>query len=383
MSSTYAGVLRWDHDAASRGTISLLDVFVSRKVGPLMSDAKGSQDSQAPRESRQRNALAWRFYGGLGILLILMLLIVALAIPHMPWGDESYRSPEILAGAAVLLGFCYLAFFLWTRRALFEPLMALQAWASKIRQGEFGARFSDTRSRDTGDLSQNVDRLSEWLEALAEERDRELQAQRDRLEERTQLANELHDSLAQTLASLKFQIRVLDDTLRQDSERAIWHEMERIEGSIDEANVELRELIAHFRAPVSQHGLVSGIRRLLSRLRKEAGIEVVLQNQGVEPQVPAEVETQLLRIVQEALANVRKHSAAHMVRVLLSQDARGRCRIIIEDDGEGMSGEDAPGIESHHFGLSIMRERAASINAELVIESEPGEGTRVAIELDL
>lgn len=361
----------------------MLDVFASRKVGPLMSDAKGSQDSQAPRESRQRNALAWRFYGGLGILLILMLLIVALAIQHMPWGDESYRSPGILAGAAALLGLCFLAFLLWTRRALLEPLMALQAWASKIRQGEFGARFSDARSRDTGDLSQNVDRLSEWLEALAEERDRELQAQRDRLEERTQLANELHDSLAQTLASLKFQIRVLDDTLRQDSERAIWHEMERIESSIDEANVELRELIAHFRAPVSQHGLVSGIRRLLSRLRKEAGIEVVLQNQGVEPQVPAEVETQLLRIVQEALANVRKHSAAHMVRVLLSQDARGRCRIIIEDDGEGMSGEDAPGIENHHFGLSIMRERAASINAELVIESEPGDGTRVAIELDL
>ncbi len=348
-----------------------------------MSDAMGSQDSQAPRESRHRNALAWRFYGGLGILLILMLLIVALAIQHMPWGDESYRSPGILAGAAMLLGLCLLAFFLWTRRALLEPLMALQAWASKIRQGEFGARFSDTRSHETGDLSQNVDRLSEWLETLVDERDRELQAQRDRLEERTQLANELHDSLAQTLASLKFQIRVLDDTLRQDSERAIWHEMERIESSIDEANVELRELIAHFRAPVSQHGLVSGIRRLLSRLRKEAGIEVVLQNQGVEPQVPAEVETQLLRIVQEALANVRKHSAAHMVRVLLSQDARGRCRIIIEDDGEGMSGEDAPGIESHHFGLSIMRERAASINAELVIESEPGEGTRVAIELDL
>ncbi len=61
-----------------------------------MSDAMGSQDSQAPRESRHRNALAWRFYGGLGILLILMLLIVALAIQHMPWGDESYRSPEIL-----------------------------------------------------------------------------------------------------------------------------------------------------------------------------------------------------------------------------------------------------------------------------------------------
>ncbi|MEK9940929.1 MAG: ATP-binding protein, partial [Gammaproteobacteria bacterium] len=112
-------------------------------------------------------------------------------------------------------------------------------------------------------------------------------------------------------------------------------------------------------------------------------IEVVLQNQSIESQLDSETETQLLRIVQEALANVRKHSRAHMVRVLLTQDAVTHLRIVIEDDGEGMSEEKTVESEAHHFGLEIMRERAESIQAELTIESEPGEGTRVAIELNL
>ena len=203
-----------------------------------------------------------------------------------------------------------------------------------------------------------------------------------RLEERTQLANELHDSLAQTLASLKFQIRVLDDTLRQDSESAVWQEMERIESSIDEANVELRELIVHFRAPLSRHGLIPGIRRLLSRLRQETGTETVLQNQADDAELSSEEEAQVLRIAQEALANVRKHSRANMVRVLLSCDSIHRLRLIIEDDGVGMVMHLDQRETEGHFGLAIMHERAGSIGAELMIESEPGDGTRIVMKLD-
>ncbi|MBT5886753.1 MAG: hypothetical protein HOH56_03035 [Acidiferrobacteraceae bacterium] len=232
-------------------------------------------------------------------------------------------------------------------------------------------------------LGEDINRLAEWLESLAHEREHELQAQRDRLEERAQLANELHDSLAQTLASLRFQVRVLDDTLRQDNESAVWQEMERIQGSLDEANVELRELIAHFRAPVSKHGLMPGIRKLLSRFRKETGTEAVLQNQAPDVELGAEEENQVLRIVQEALTNARKHSRANMVRVLLSEDNAGRFRVIIEDDGIGFT----PGAEDRdtdrHFGLAIMRERAEAVGAALGVESEPGEGTRVVVELSL
>ena len=131
----------------------------------------------------------------------------------------------LLASTAILL-LSLAAMLLGVQRWLLGPLLALRDWASSIRQGDFSSRLPRSDNSKIGELVDDINRLSEWLEALADERERELQAQQERLNERTQLANELHDSLAQTLASLKFQIRVLDDTLRQDSESAIWQEME-------------------------------------------------------------------------------------------------------------------------------------------------------------
>lgn len=200
-----------------------------------------------------------------------------------------------------------------------------------------------------------------------------------RMEERALLANELHDSLAQTLASLRFQVRVLDDTLRQDNESAIWQEMERIEASLDEANTELRELIAYFRAPIDRRGLIPALETAVSRFRKESGIEAVFQNQWDNRDLPSEHEVQITRIVQEALANIRKHSEADMVRVLLTRARDEAYRVVIEDDGLGIALSETDRGDLDHFGLSIMQERAARIDGELRIESEPGEGTRVVV----
>lgn len=200
-----------------------------------------------------------------------------------------------------------------------------------------------------------------------------------RMEERALLANELHDSLAQTLASLRFQVRVLDDTLRQDNESAIWQEMERIEASLDEANTELRELIAYFRAPIDRRGLIPALETAVSRFRKESGIEAVFQNQWDNRDLPSEHEVQITRIVQEALANIRKHSEADMVRVLLTRARDEAYRVVIEDDGLGIAMSETDRDDLDHFGLSIMQERAARIDGELRIESEPGEGTRVVV----
>jgi len=88
------------------------------------------------------------------------------------------------------------------------------------------------------------------------------------MEERTRLAHELHDSLAQTLASIRFQVRVLDETLHQGDEAGVWQELERIENSIDDANTELRELIAHFRAPMDKRGLIPAIEQSVERFRQ-------------------------------------------------------------------------------------------------------------------
>ena len=201
-----------------------------------------------------------------------------------------------------------------------------------------------------------------------------------RFEDRSAIANELHDSLAQSLASLKMQVRVLDDTLRQDNEVAIWKEMENIQAGLDEANIELRELITYFRLPVDGNGVVSAIEKAVSRFRLTSSIEAVLQNHWPAVNLPVEYERQVLRIVQEGLANVRKHSGADMVRILLNQahDAR---RVLIEDDGIGMSL--TSGETDNHFGLSIMQERAGSIGATLQLESEPGDGTRIILTLPI
>jgi len=199
------------------------------------------------------------------------------------------------------------------------------------------------------------------------------------MEERTRLANELHDSLAQSLASLRFQVRVLDETLHSGKESALWQELEIIENSIDEAYTELRELIAHFRAPVDQRGLVPSLEKIIQRFREETGMVIFLQKEWDRARLPANLEMQVLRIVQESLANIRKHSQAHTVRVILRCDRHGNYMVLIEDDGVGFDKPELEGHPGEHVGLSIMQERAQHLGGTLRIESEPGEGTRVQL----
>jgi len=369
--------------SCKRVWFSRVQTRVGKNFQPVMKTPKSqSSAGSANRGIRWRYLLPKRFFWWSGLVLLLTFSCVVLAVMlSRPNGSHAFLQGLLVVATAVLL-LSLAALLLGVQRWLLGPLLALRDWASSIRQGDFSARLQKTDTGAISELSDDINRLAEWLESLAQERERELQAQHQRLEERTQLANELHDSLAQTLASLKFQIRVLDDTLRQDSESSVWQEMERIESSVDEANFELRELIAHFRAPLSRHDLIPGIRRLLSRLRKETGTETVLQNQADDAELSAEEEAQVLRIVQEALANVRKHSRANMVRVLLSCDSIHRLRLIIEDDGIGMVMHPDQQQTEGHFGMAIMHERAGTIGAELMIESEPGDGTRVVIILD-
>lgn len=200
------------------------------------------------------------------------------------------------------------------------------------------------------------------------------------MEERNRLAHELHDSLAQTLASLRFQVRVLDETLRGGKEPDVWHELEKIENNIDEAYAELRELITHFRAPIDKRGLIPAVEHLIERFQYQTDISIFLQKEWNVLHLPASIEVQALRIIQESLNNIRKHSQAHTVRVILRSDTQGDCSILIEDDGIGI--KDVPDSDvtlGDHLGLSIMHERAKRIGGTVKIESEPNEGTRILL----
>lgn len=199
------------------------------------------------------------------------------------------------------------------------------------------------------------------------------------MEERTRLAHELHDSLAQTMASLRFQVRVLDESLRKGEEPAVWSELEQIENNLDIAYAEVRELITHFRAPIDKRGLVPAVEHLASRFRNQTGIQVFLQQEWNIVQLPANIEVEVMRIIQESLNNIKKHSQAHTVRVILRSEPQGDCYILIEDDGVGIDTTLDNDSEEDHYGLNIMSERAKRINADLKIESEPGEGTLITL----
>ncbi len=199
-------------------------------------------------------------------------------------------------------------------------------------------------------------------------------------EERNMIANELHDSLAQTLASLRFQVRVLDQSLQPTSDYMAITSLEQVEHGLEEAYTDLRELIAHCRGSIEQQGLIPSIERVVSKFREETGIHILLQCECQDPDMPANMEMNIYRIVQEALTNIKKHSNAHIVRVLLNCDNHGRFRILVENDGRGFDKKAIKSKDGQHLGLTIMQERARHLGGQLRIESEPEEGTRIELK---
>ncbi len=238
---------------------------------------------------------------------------------------------------------------------------------------------AESKGRD--DVQYLLDTIGNHLGiAIAKQRSDEEAHRLSIIQERTALAHELHDSLAQTLASLRFQVRMLEET--QELENVgpkSRSELDRIRNALDEAHNELRELLNNFRAPVDQRGLAPALEKLAQRFRQETGTPIFFQKSCRQINLGASEEMQILRIVQESLVNVRKHAQAHTVRVLLTCQGDNEYTVLIEDDGVGFENASPSGNPGEHIGLSIMEERAHRLGASIRIESEPGEGTRVEL----
>jgi two-component system nitrate/nitrite sensor histidine kinase NarX len=219
--------------------------------------------------------------------------------------------------------------------------------------------------------------LGEFIERTNIEENKRRQLIKD---ERNTIANELHDSLAQTLASLRFQVRVLDHNLQPVADFRSIKTMESVEHALDEATTDLRELIAHCRIPIEQQGLIPAIERAVEKFRKETGIHILLQSEEHVLPLPSNIELNAYRIVQEALTNIKKHANAYIVRVLISRDDDSNIHILIENDGNGFDQRKIHSSAGEHLGVSIMKERAKHLGGELKIESEFDEGTRVELK---
>jgi two-component system nitrate/nitrite sensor histidine kinase NarX len=198
------------------------------------------------------------------------------------------------------------------------------------------------------------------------------------VEERNMLGNELHDSLAQTLVSLRLSAKLVGELLHRKDLKAAQLEVQRLQSSVEEAHTNLRDLLANFRSRMDERGLAPGIAELVARFESETGVAAFFQNECVEISLSPAQEIQVFRIVQEALANIRKHADAENVRVLFQSEDGLNYRLIVEDDGHGIPPVSLaqPG---ERVGLAIMHDRARHLAGTLLIESDPGEGTRLSL----
>mgnify|MGYP002336024974 CR=1 FL=1 len=198
------------------------------------------------------------------------------------------------------------------------------------------------------------------------------------IEERNTIGNELHDSLAQSLVSMRLHVKLLGEMLYRKDVHNAQYEVRRLHSGLEEAHTSLRELLANFRSRMDERGLVPAIEDMVMRFQEETGIASYFQNECGEVILSPAQEIQVFRIIQEALANIRKHSDAHTARILLRNEGGDTYHMLIEDDGLGMT-PTTPTLRGEHVGLAIMRERAERLAGTLQIESDSGEGTRISL----
>jgi len=193
--------------------------------------------------------------------------------------------------------------------------------------------------------------------------------------ERSLLAQELHDSIAQSLAFLKMQVGLLRDALRRGDPDATDRTLGEIDAGVRESYGDVRELLVHFRTRTSAEDIEPALRTTLAKFEHQTGLPVELGIEGHGVPLPPDVQVQVLHIVQEALSNVRKHAHATSVGVRVRQAPDWTFEV--RDDGCGFDAA-RPSGESH-VGLRIMRERAARIGARLRVDSAQGKGTAVVL----
>ena len=258
-----------------------------------------------------------------------------------------------------------------------RPIREIDEVAARVWRGDFAARVrpSITADADTSRLGRTINLL---LDGLQQDRVqlRALAAQTIRAqdEERSRIARELHDSVAQSIAALGYQLAALSG---QTTDEALARQLVELRGFTGEILEEVRALshVVHPRV-LEDLGLVPAIEWLSRTVSERAGVRVTVRSAAdVADGVTSETASALYRVAQESLRNVERHAHATSAELSLARD--GDALVLeVTDDGRGFSLPDAqarrPGM-----GLFAMRERLALVDGRLDIESEPGRGTRV------
>ncbi|MEY2688665.1 MAG: hypothetical protein RL375_2863 [Pseudomonadota bacterium] len=292
-------------------------------------------------------------------------------------------------------------------RVLTRGLSQLAVDAEAVRRGERRSLSAppgaDEVSRIGATLAVVVDHLQaekQSLQALNADLDQRVAERTTRIErmadearhaavtrERLRIARDLHDTLAHSLMALLTQIRLVRKLHRRMDAGELEDELGRAEGVAATGLADARAAIGQMRDNgVRDTGLTPALHDLARRFRQRSGVELALVSQGPAQDWADERAETVFRIVEEALRNVERHAQARKVVVTLhwsapqpqaAQGDGGRLHVEVIDDGVGF---DTVQPQGGHYGLRGMHEQAALIEARLVVASQPGQGTRVALD---
>ena len=197
-------------------------------------------------------------------------------------------------------------------------------------------------------------------------------------QERTSLARELHDSIAQSLSFLKIQVSLLRSAIDKRDEQQIQRTLQEIDVGVRESTNDVRELLVHFRTRTDTADIEEALRTTLRKFEHQSGVTTRLQMHGHGVALPSDVQLQVLHVIQEALSNIRKHAQASQVQLEVHRGPKWV--FLVRDNGRGFDPDRAK--DETHVGLQIMRERAQRIGASIEVNSHAGQGTEVRIELN-
>ena len=194
------------------------------------------------------------------------------------------------------------------------------------------------------------------------------------LEERSVIARELHDSIAQSLSYLRIQVTRLEKCIEQGCDaRTITVELKDGLGS---AYRELRELITTFRLRIDERGFGVALQETIAEFSEKLGFPVQLHNTLSGIVLSGNEEMHVIRIIREALSNIERHAQASRASVEIFVAPDHTVTICIRDNGRGFNPGDIP---ENHFGTSIMRDRAHILEGEIEVETAFGAGTTISL----
>ncbi len=202
------------------------------------------------------------------------------------------------------------------------------------------------------------------------------------MEERATIARELHDSLAQSLSYLKIQVSLLKRVigkLEQNPHKEKTSEIiQDIDSGLSGAYTQLRELLTTFRLTIKEGNFGRALLEMINELKEHTSAKIVLTNNLSSLDLDSHQQVHLMQLIREATINAIKHAEATNISISCDEK-NGEIQIVVEDNGVGFEEHTA---ELNHYGMSIMQERAARLNGELIVESTPNTGCKVILKCE-